>query len=95
MDIYMIWGQRVGSYLGQYAAELLESVDEYTDEDNGRVFNDNYREYCASDEFESVVILKSNIADKTIYEALKPTEVKMSNTEVVKQYFAHDRRGAP
>jgi hypothetical protein len=56
MKIYMIWGQRIESYKGQYAPELLAAVDEYGNDENPDFLIRQEKIARKTNEFSSVVV---------------------------------------
>ena len=80
----MVWGQRKCRWPGEYAPELLEAIDENTDEDNQDLIDNVYKKYINSDEFVSIQIIESRIDDKTLFEALKPNKfIPLKNIKLI------------
>lgn len=70
MKILMLWGQRKCDYPGQYAPELIEAVDEFTDEDNPDFLNEHFKEFSTDEEFSSVVIIEAIVNDEKLNQFL-------------------------
>ena len=72
MRIYMLWGQRKGSYPGQYAPELLASIEEHGNDDNPDYLLGEEKKYRDSYEFESIVVAQAVIPDEFLKMVLFP-----------------------
>jgi len=76
MIIYMLFGQRKCHYEGEYAPELLEACDEYSNGENPEGWLapklDEYRE---TGEFDSLVVVRSTV-DGAAVDALLDTKPK-------------------
>ena len=83
MRIYMLWGQRKCDYPNQYAPELLGAVDEFTDEDNPSWLDGKLKEYFSDKEFVSVSIIRADVDDDVIDQALAIPVAKLDNVAVV------------
>jgi len=55
MIVYILWGQRICSYEGEYVPEALEVADEFVEDTNGEWMQIQYEKYKETNEF---VILK-------------------------------------
>jgi hypothetical protein len=75
----MLWGQRICKYPNEYAPELLEAMDEYSDEDNPGVIDEVYKKYCASGEFSAIRIIESRINSSDIEAELANGKVEMTD----------------
>ena len=84
MKIFMIWVQRKCRYPGEYGPELLDSIDEWTDEDNPDYLDNKFKEYCTDSEFESVQIIEAEINDGTLQKIMsKENKIKLQNIREV------------
>ena len=73
MIIYLIVGQRKEHYLGEYAPEVLEAIDEYgNDENAGEWLETKLAEYRQTNEFEKVEIINISVPMKSIMAILRP-----------------------
>ena len=73
MIIYLIFGQRKEQYLGQYAPEVLDAIDEYGyDENAGEWLDGKLKVYRDTDEFEKVEIISVLVPTGAIMERLRP-----------------------
>lgn len=59
----MLWGQRICRYMGQYAPELLDAVDEYTMEESPHYLNIKKNEYNDTGQFSSIIILQGEVSN--------------------------------
>jgi hypothetical protein len=75
MQIKMLWGQRVCSYAGQYAPELLLAVDENCEDENPDYFQEEERKFRLSGEFTAITIIEGSISDAYIEQSFKNTSV--------------------
>lgn len=73
MIIKVIFGQRKESYLGEYAPEALEVMDEYRYSENPDWLNGKYSEYEASKDFSSLRIIDIHIDNETLVGILNVT----------------------
>ena len=83
MKLYLLFGQRVCSYPGQYAPELIDAVDEYTDEDNSEYFDAKYKDACSSGEFSSVIIASTHVDSCKLDQLLSVNLIESSEIEIV------------
>lgn len=72
MKLYVLFGQRKENYPGQYAPEALECIDEWGMEDNGAWIGDKKREFEATGEFESLVIVPLEMDGAALMQRLRP-----------------------
>ena len=82
MKIIMVWAQRICTYPGQYAPELINAIDGYGDDDNPGAIAVSFRDAVASGEFSSVVIVKASIPDATLNKLLS---VNMTDLTIEEQ----------
>lgn len=83
MKIFMIWGQRECQYPGQHAPELLQTVDEYTDDDNPKLLESEEEKYRKSRNFKSICIIQADIDDGVITRALSVTEAELTDVKPI------------
>ena len=72
MKIFILWGQRKCRYEGEYAPELLVSVDEVTQDVNPDYLKSQFDKYYDSKEFSSIAISQSYVSDNLIDAILNP-----------------------
>lgn len=84
MKIFMIWVQRKCSYPGQYAPELLEAIDEFSDEDNSGFINDVFTDHSNEKEFEAVRLIEAELDDEILKNILAPNKVALLNIRGIK-----------
>lgn len=83
MKLYLLFGQRENAYPGEYGPELLDAIDEYTDEDNPDYLNDAYKKHSLSGQFISVIIVSTNVDDGELVKLLSVNEIKSTRIEIV------------
>lgn len=78
MTIIAIFGQRIERYKGQYAPELLEAVDECTNDDNGSFLDQKQSEYQkrVGDEFSFIRRMEFKIDDEEFNRQFYSTAIK-------------------
>lgn len=76
MDIKMLWGQRKCLYAGQYFPELLETFDEYAEEENPDYMDEKYKEYFESNEFDDLRFAEISIPDEVVLKLFKNPKLK-------------------
>lgn len=72
MKIYMLWGQRICSYEGEYAPELICAVDELTEMSNSEYLRGEKKRCEESKEFSFIAVAVANIPDELIERILRP-----------------------
>jgi hypothetical protein len=82
MKIKMLWGQRKCAYPGQYAPELIQCVDENTDDENPDVLQDAYDEAVISDDYDALRFITANVRD-IILDKIMKSEHHLTLYEVV------------
>lgn len=70
MIIYCLFGQRKESYEGQYAPELIDSVDEYTNDENPDYLNNRFELERKNPEFSNIAIIPIEISQKEVIKRL-------------------------
>lgn len=79
MEIKALIGQRHNSYPGEHAPEIIEAIDEFTDDQNPEWLIRKEREARETEGFHRLVIVTANIPDEDIQKALYP-EVRINTT---------------
>lgn len=82
MNIVMVWGQRKCRYIGQYAPELLEAVDEHTNNDNPEIIDNAYTRALESQEFLKVRIAEGLISSRFIKDMFERPKTIIANKDV-------------
>jgi hypothetical protein len=72
MKLFVLFGQRKGSYPGQYAPEALEVVDEYAHDENETWIQEQKDKMADTGEFESLAVITLEVADAEITKRLRP-----------------------
>ena len=72
MTIYCIFAQRIESYEGQYAPELIKAMYEYGNDDNPDFLNDAEKKAIDSREFTIIKRLGIEIPEKHFVSAFNP-----------------------
>ena len=76
MKIICLFGQRIESYDGEYAPELLAAIDEYSDDENPDFMNDEEDKYNNDyDDFSFIKRIIININDKEFNEVFFGKEI--------------------
>lgn len=70
MKIYVVFGQRKCRYLGEYAPEALDVMDEFGMDENPEYLENKKREYILSNEFDAVSIIPIEVSRKEIEQRL-------------------------
>jgi hypothetical protein len=73
MILHIIFGQRICRYVGQYAPEALEIIDEYGNEDNPAFLVKTLKEYKESGEFTAVELINVSVDGDKIDKILNST----------------------
>ena len=55
MKLYILFGQLIERYPGEYAPEALECMDEYGMEENPEYLDDKMKEFSKTEEFEKIL----------------------------------------
>lgn len=77
MKIHCLFAQRIESYEGQYAPELLDAIDEYTCEDNPDYLED----------------IKKEAEEEKVYSAVKVIDVEINDHQLEAQLFGKTLKG--
>jgi hypothetical protein len=72
MDFFILVGQRIERYPGEYSPEALEVIDEIGNIDNPDFLIEKRAEYKASREFDSLAVMRIRVPDEAITAALYP-----------------------
>lgn len=72
MILYILIGQRIEDYPGQYAPEALAVIDEYGHSDNPDYMREQKELYEKSKEFEKLAVIAVNASTNAIMEVLRP-----------------------
>jgi hypothetical protein len=98
VQIRCLFGQRRGTYEGQYAPELLAAIDEWGDEDNPDYLNDaesKAREQERGGEFSLVKRIIVTVDDEAFDRAFSPEIPKVAGEiEVDEAEQSNDMRAA-
>jgi hypothetical protein len=73
MDILVLFAQRKCRYNGEYAPEALEVISEHGNDENPDFMAEEYAKAVATGEFTSVQIIRMNIKDAVLDNALFPS----------------------
>jgi len=68
----LIIPQRHNRYDGEYGPEIIDAVDEFTDEENPDYLQEKFEQTKKSSEFDRVTLLQIEIPDEAIKNALYP-----------------------
>lgn len=82
MKVYVLFGQRKESYPGQYAPEVLASIDEFGNDENPDYMIDEEKKAVATGEFESVVVIPLEVNQAQIMARLRPSQKPLQATIV-------------
>ena len=83
MKIHLIIGQRKERYLGEYAPEVLDAMDEYgNDENSGEWIDGKMKEHKADESFEAVEVVTVEVPISKIMERLRPNNKPIATTVV-------------
>jgi len=63
MSVYILFGQRICDYPGQYAPEALEVMDEFAYDENGVWLHDKLEAAEKTKEFEALRIVNIGLGD--------------------------------
>ena len=72
MKIFVLFGQRIESYPGQYSPEALAVADEICYSDNPDYLLGELEKYEKSDDFTSLKIVPIDISSQKLHEILHP-----------------------
>ena len=62
MKIIMVWGKREG----EETPELLDSIDEYSDDENPEFISDAFKKHSKDEEFTSVHLIETDLDSKEL-----------------------------
>lgn len=83
MKLYILFGQRIERYPGEYAPEALEVMDEYGMEENPEYLDDKMQEFSKTEEFESLAIVPLAVDQSSIMNLLRPSAAEPIPAQVV------------
>ena len=72
MKLYVLFGQRICSYEGEYAPEALAIADEWCMDENPQYIENELDKYTKSKEFSSLKIIPIEVSLREIDERLSP-----------------------
>lgn len=72
MDLLVLIGQRKERYVGEYAPEALAVIDGIGDEENPDYMRDELQKQTESGDFDALSVVRLNVSDNAIREALYP-----------------------
>lgn len=74
MKLFVLFGQRICEYPGQYAIEALACIDENGDSDNPDYLDAELAKYQASGEFDRLAVVPLSFSGEDIERALYPEQ---------------------
>jgi len=63
MNVYILFGQRICTFPGEYAPEALEVMSEFDYDDNAEFLHDKLADAEKTEEFEALRIIKIGVGD--------------------------------
>lgn len=82
MKLFVLFGQRVENYPGQYAPEALECIDEFGMEENPDWLEDKMKRARASNEYENLAIIPLEVDQSRIMQFLRPKAIEAIPAQV-------------
>lgn len=83
MKLYILFGQRIERYPGEYAPEALEVMDEYGMEESPEYLDDKMKEFSKTEEFESLAIVPLAVDQSSIMKILRPAAADAIPAQVI------------
>lgn len=74
MIIKVLFGLRECDYLGQYAPEAIEIIDEYSNDENPSYILDKFDEHAASKEFAVLKIIDLKLNQSDLEKIMQPKQ---------------------
>lgn len=75
MKLYVLFGQRIQQYSGQYGLEALSCATEHDDDSNPEYMPEQLQKYSDLGEFEGLVIVTMEVSEGEINKILSPSHV--------------------